>query len=460
MNQQNQIKLLVFSCFFILAGLISIQYYLVQNVYDLEKRNYQQEVKNTIDPVANSHELDVLQDTLQESIKRLVFKKISDSLSEQQFRTLLFHQTDSIRKLGNLFLKSQEKDYPILKELRLRFQYTEIIFRNDSIIDSIVTLTQNPIVFFGHEFDKKESFNLSFGNWYNNSNRERDDVKAINTHNNYWFSIKHSVDVDLSDWEYKVLLRMKWILFAAVGLMIAVILLFFWMYLSLIKQRKIAEIKTDFANNITHELKTPLTSLNLIVKSLQKDEIAQNPEMLKQLNQSMARQNNRIQNIFDRVLESTVENQKIHLQELKIVQFLNEFMMDYSSKTHQITTDFHPSELILETDSYQLGRVLQNVLQNAEKYSPNAKEIHVKAFPNEEFYEIQIQDFGKGIPIQEQKKIFDKFYRISEGNVHNVKGLGLGLYLSQEIIKSLNGQITVESQVGKGSIFTIKIPLK
>ena len=457
MRQQNQIKLLIISCFFILAGLISIQYYLVRNVYDLEKGNYQQEVKKTIEPVADAPELDVLQDSLQESIKKLVFRKIVDSLSENQFKNLLFHQTDSIRKLGNLFIKSQEKDYPILKEIRLRYQYTEIIFRNDSIVDSILTLTQKPMIYFGHEFGEKESFNLSYGNWYNNSNRENDDEKGQVKINNYWFSVKHSVDVDLSNWEYKVLLRMKWILFAAVGLLIAVIILFFWMYRSLIKQKKIAEVKTDFANNITHELKTPMTSLALIIKSLKNEEINQNPEKRMELIQALERQNKRIQNITDRVLESSMNYQN-ELKKENIVQFLNEISSDFKSETHVFKTDIKPEEFYVKTDLSQLERVIQNILENAIKYSPLNSEILLKSYQSNSEYIIEIQDQGKGIATKDQSKIFDKFHRVSQGNQHNTKGLGLGLFLSKQIMTSLGGTISVNSKINEGSTFILKIP--
>lgn len=458
MKQQNQVKLLIISCFFILAGLISIQYFLVRNVYDLEKRNYQQEVRKTIEPVSDAPELDVLQDTLQESIKKLVFKKITDSLSEQQFRTLLFRQTDSIRKLGNLFIKSQEKDYPILKEVRLRYQYTEIIFKNDSIIDSILTLTQNPLVYFGHELEKKEFFNLSYGNWYNNSSSKKDDEKGGVQNEAYWFSIRHTVDVDLSNWEYKVLLRMKWILIAAIGLLVAVIILFFWMYRSLIKQKKIAEVKTDFANNITHELKTPMASLALIIKSLKNEEINQNPEKRMELIHSLERQNKRIQNITDRVLESSMNYQN-ELKKENIVRFLKEISSDFKTETHTFQTEIEPGELYLKTDLSQLERVIQNILENAQKYSPRNSGILLKSYESNSEYIIEIHDQGKGIPANEHKKVFDKFYRVSEDNKHNTKGLGLGLYLSKQIIENLGGTISVRSKLGGGSTFILKIPI-
>lgn len=458
-NLKNQIRFLAIGCIIILTGLISIQYYLVRNVYDLEKRNYVMEVKDSVAAVAEAKELDVLEDSLQEEIKKLIFKKLRDSIPAEQFSYLVLAKTDSIKILGNAFLKSQEDDYPILKELQLRYQFTEIIFRNDSIVDTILNLAGKPLVYFGKDFGAKESFNLSYGMWYNNNNWENDDEKGNVKRENYFLSLRHTVDVDISNWQYMVLYRMKWILIAAAGLLLGVILLFFQMYRALIKQKKIAEVKTDFANNITHELKTPLASLSLIVKSFQNQEIHQNPEQVKLLIQSLERQNERMQNIVDRVLESSVDKQKIQIQKVNITEFLREFTTDFPFVTHKIKTEIEPNDLFLQTDTYQLGRVIQNLFQNAEKYSPEGSVIELKTFTRNSDYIIEIKDEGKGIPPVEQKKIFEKFYRISEGNLHNAKGIGLGLYICKQIMGSLGGEIYVQSTLNKGSTFILKIPV-
>lgn len=456
MKQQNQIKLLIVSCILILAGLISIQYYLIKNTYDLQKRDYVTEVKDSISAVADAPELDDLQDSLSEIMKDLIVKRVSDSIGEKMFRQLLQKKTDSIRELGNLFLKQQEKHYPILKELKLRYQYTEIIFGNDMITDTILKLTEPPIIYFGKNLDGRETFNISFGNFYTNNNWKDDEVDN-GEKMNYTFSRRHSIDLDISNWERKVLLRMSWMLIAAVGLILAVIVLFFWMYRSLIKQKKIAEVKTDFANNITHELKTPMASLALIIKSLKNEEISQNVEKRKELIASLERQNKRIQNITDRVLESSM-NYKTELKKEEIVQFLRIISSDFKSETHILKTQIQPEEFYAKTDLSQLERVIQNILENAQKYSPFGSEILLNSHGNNSEYIIEIQDQGMGVPAGEYKKIFDKFYRISEGNQHNAKGLGLGLFLSKQIMDSLGGTISVRSKIGEGSTFILKIP--
>ncbi|MBA5629542.1 sensor histidine kinase [Moheibacter lacus] len=455
MKPKNQIKILIISCLVILGGLISIQYYLIQNTYQLISETYVNEVKKEIAPVIESPELDSLEDQFVSEIKKIAWLKAQDSINEIQFHLQAQSLSDSIRNLSQKYLKSQWKDYPILKEVQLKFQLKQIVFITEFAQDTILRLVDPPLVYIGQRFDGN-GFHLSSGI---TQTSEDLDLEDENLSTDFFYKHSSTVNMDISNFQQKIWNKMKWMLIGAFCLILAVIYLFYHIFRSFIKQKKIAEIKTDFANNITHELKTPLASLNLIIQSLQKKEVIENPEILDQMIQSMERQNNRIQNIVDRVLESSVDEQKIQLKKVEIVQFLNEFLADYHSENHQIILAIEPKELFLETDTYQLGRVLQNLLQNAEKYSPKGSEILINGFQNHSDYIIEIQDSGMGIPASEQEKIFEKFYRVSEGNRHDAKGLGLGLYLCKQIMKGLGGNILVQSSLKKGSTFILKIPV-
>lgn len=458
MKKNNQLRYLTIICVAILAGLIAIQYYLVSNTYNLKKDEYVKEVKDSVSILVNAPQIDTLELAFQDIVKDLKIQELKDSITSAEFHALLKKKTDSIRNLTQAFLNLHRKDYPILDEINIRGKFNMIYFRNDTISDTIISISNAPLIYIGKELESSEIFRLGGGSFLNNSDWISDDYRT-HTREKYNIKIDHVIDFDINNWKREVLSRMAWILIAAIVLLISVVALFFWMYRAMIKQRKIAEIKTDFANNITHELKTPLTSLNLIVKSFQNEQLLQNPEMMESLIQSMSRQNNRIQQIFDRILETTVDNPKVNWENIEIVQFLKDHVNDYQSNTHDIRLELEPKELFLQTDSYQLGRVLQNILQNAEKYSPEGSEIWIKGKQHQNEYWIEIHDVGRGISPAEKKKIFEKFYRVSQGNLHDVKGLGLGLYLSKQIIESLNGSISVESQIGKGSIFTLKLPI-
>lgn len=455
MKQQNQIRLLVISCIIILAGLVSIQYYLIRNTYQLTSETYINEVKKEIAPVLESSEIDTIEDRFVSELKKLCLKKTNDSLSLIQFRGKARALADSVRVISQQYLASQLKDYPVLNEISVRFELRQIIFQTDTVYDTLLQLADRPLVFMGKRFDGK-GFNISTGTTHTSVELDK---KENEPRVQYFYKHQQSVDMDISGFQQKIWKKMMWMLAGAAGLILAVMILFFYMYRSLIRQKKIAEIKTDFANNITHELKTPLASLNLIVKSFQNEEVYQNPQLMKQLIHSLERQNKRMQNIVDRVMESSVDKQKTQIQEVDISGFLREFISDYHSAAHQLQTDIDPGELILETDTYQLGRVIQNLIQNAEKYSPEGSEIRLRSYRKNSDYIIEVTDDGKGIPPNEQKKIFEKFYRVPEGNLHDTKGLGLGLYICRQIMESLGGNIYVQSTLKKGSTFILKIPV-
>lgn len=451
MKQQNQVKLLIISCFLILGGLISIQYYLIRNSYQLTSETYVYDVKKEIAPVIESPEMDTLEDRFLTRIKLLCLKRANDSISFAQFDKEIRFVADSVSKVSQVFIQSQMRDYPILKEIKIRAKLELILFETNGVYDTLLRLTDPPIVYLGENFSGKP-FNFTNGTSHSSVDTEREvPIKYFYKHN-------QRVDFDISNFQQKVWSKMAWMLVAAVLLILAVIILFFWMYRSLIKQKKIAEVKTDFANNITHELKTPMASLALIIKSLKNEEINQNPEKRMELIHSLERQNKRIQNITDRVLESSMHYQS-ELNKENIVQFLKEISTDFNTETHLFKTEIEPEEFYVKTDLSQLERVIQNLIENAQKYSPRNSEVLLKSYENNSQYVIEIYDQGKGIPASEHKKIFDKFYRVSEGNQHNTKGLGLGLYLSKQIMQSLGGTISVQSKLGEGSIFTLKIPV-
>lgn len=458
MQKQNQITALLLTCIVILGSLIYIQCNLVRKVYDLEKRDYVKEVKDSISAVAEAPELHVLEDSLNETFKKLILQKVKDSLSDSEFKYAFYYKTDSIKNLGNAFLKSQENEYPILKDLILCYRLTEMIFRYDAITDTLISLRDEPLIYFGEKLSEGESFNLSFGNFYTTI-KSSSDTDGIQNDLSLDFFTKHSVDVDISDWQYQVLYRMKWILGAAIFLLLAVVALFFFMFRALIRQRKIAEIKTDFANNITHELKTPLTSMGLIVKSLKNDTLKIDADEREKLIETLDRQNRRLQEIVDRVMETSIGRPNLMMTNTEIVGFLKNFATDFRSESHDFRYKIEPEVLWIKTDAYQMGRVLQNLLQNAEKFSDKNSEIFMHAYPTQDYFIVEIKDCGIGISKNEQEKIFDKFYRISEGNLHNTHGLGLGLYYCKEIMKSLGGKIEVESEINKGSKFILKFPI-
>lgn len=453
LKQQHQITLLIISCILILTGLVSIQYYLIRNTYQLTSKTYLGEVKKEITPVLEATEIDSIESRLNDDVKRLCLKKANDSITLKEFNLELQSIAAKGRALSQNFFKSQYQDYPILKEIKVRSKVTQIIFKTNKVSDTVLKITDKPLVFIGEDF-KGTAFFFNNGITVSKVDQEADSI-----HKAASYSYRHNevTEIDISNFQNIIWKKMAGLLTAATALILSVIFIFFWMYRALIKQRKIAEIKTDFANNISHELKTPISSLALVVKSLKIDEINQSPKKLKVLIDTLERQTDRIQNVSEKVLESAMKYNTDY-QKKDIVPFLKTILSDFNSEDHRIYFEIGPDCLMISTDYNLLERVILNLLENAKKYSPAGTEIKLKSYEYGSEFIIEIKDQGAGISNEERQKIFEKFYRISEGNRHDIKGLGLGLYLSQKMMNSIKGSISLKSKFGEGSTFILKIP--
>ena len=234
----------------------------------------------------------------------------------------------------------------------------------------------------------------------------------------------------------------------------------------MMKQKKIADIKTDFINNMSHEFKTPLATISVATDSLNNDKIATNPEKVKYYSQLIKQENIRMKKQVESVLNmSKLERKEMQLflkqtdvREL-IRKLAESFRLIVEERGGTLTEDFTAERFILKVDEFHLSNALVNLLDNANKYSPETPEINIKTRNEGNKYVIEISDKGMGMEPFNKKKIFEKFFREETGNVHNVKGQGLGLSYVKRIIELHGGQVLVESAKGLGSTFTVKLPM-
>ena len=263
--------------------------------------------------------------------------------------------------------------------------------------------------------------------------------------------------VSVIDWEMIILRRMTFVLILSLLSIATLITLFFIAIKALIKQKKANDIKTDFINNITHELKTPLTTLGISTRILERKDIRDNDANFNAIVNTISRQNNRLQNLIDQVMANSFAENGIELQKEKIeteeflLTIVNDFKITYPKI--DIKTNFHTQKTNLVLDKFYLTTALLNVLENAAKYGSNT--ITIKTNLNQNQFSISVEDDGIGIEKNKQSLLFEKFYRVEQGNLHNTKGLGLGLYYVDQIIKAHQGTVSVVSDLGKGTQFTI-----
>ncbi len=234
----------------------------------------------------------------------------------------------------------------------------------------------------------------------------------------------------------------------------------------MMRQKKIAEVKTDFINNMSHEFKTPLATISVATDSLANDKIATNPEKVKYYSGLIKQENLRMKKQVENVLNmSKLERNEVNLflKEANVRDLIKEvsasFGLILSQRQGSLVQEFNAEKFQFKIDEFHISNVLINLLDNANKYSPESPEIIISTKNEGNWYVITVEDKGMGMEIENKTRIFEKFFREETGNIHNAKGQGLGLSYVKKITELHKGQIFVESEKGKGSKFTLKLPM-
>ncbi len=245
-----------------------------------------------------------------------------------------------------------------------------------------------------------------------------------------------------------------------------IILAYYSAIKQLIRQRQISEIKTDFINNMTHEFKTPIATINLALDSMKNPLIYENKETMERYLKMIRDENKRMHAQVENVLrisklekrDLNIKKERLKLHEL-IEDAITHVQLLVEDRKGYIKTHFDAQKSSILANESHLTNVIVNTLDNAIKYSPDSPKINIYTENVKNSILLKIQDQGSGISKTAQKRIFEKFYREHTGNIHNVKGHGLGLSYVKRIIDDHQGEIYVESEKGKGSTFIIKLQL-
>lgn len=232
------------------------------------------------------------------------------------------------------------------------------------------------------------------------------------------------------------------------------------------KQRQISQIKTDFINNMTHEFKTPIATINLALDALKNPKVNENKEFISRYHNMIREENRRMHTQVENVLRiSKLENNELDLEKDEVnLEYIIEDAITHVSlivedKGGYINTHFNAENAMVYGSEVHLTNVIVNVIDNGIKYTEGPPEIDVYTENEGNYFVLKVQDKGIGMSKAVQKKIFEKFYREQMGNIHNVKGHGLGLSYVKRILDDHNAEISVESEKGKGSTFIIKLHL-
>ena len=231
------------------------------------------------------------------------------------------------------------------------------------------------------------------------------------------------------------------------------------------RQKRLSEIKNDFINNMTHELKTPISTISLASQMLNDKSIPAGRKNLNHLSSMITEESKRLGYQVEKVLQMAIFDKgriRLKLKQTDINDLVHSVITNFSIQVEQkngtIREEFRAENPVIEIDSVHLTNVVSNLIDNAIKYSGDKPEIRVSTANQNGKIVISVKDNGIGIKKEDQKRIFEKFYRVPTGNIHNVKGFGLGLSYVKKIVEEHSGQLRLSSESGKGTEFRIILP--
>lgn len=255
-----------------------------------------------------------------------------------------------------------------------------------------------------------------------------------------------------------------WTLVGAGLFMLVIIAAFFITVRTLLQQKKLSEIKSDFINNMTHEFKTPIATISLAVDALRNEKVQNNKEQLNYFGSIIKEENKRMNKHVETILQAALlEKQELQFNQnnvsvhLLISTVIDNFNLQLQDKQAKVVLNLNALNNEVQADELHLTNVISNLIDNAIKYSNEQLTITITTKNVGKKLQINIADNGIGMNKETQKRVFEKFYRAHTGNVHNVKGFGLGMSYVKTIIDAMKANISVQSAVGKGTTFTILI---
>lgn len=439
--------------------LISLQYILVSNTYQLKNEEFHFEYSNSlydsyekcIDKGIMYNDAHLVVDTMLIRFRNIITQAANEAACHELKNEMLTNFVTILQKHDDLDAFLAEYQEKI--NLNTKLEYA-IVLRHLGIFLN----NKKEWVVFDEKLDGGGQHILGNLQNYNDNNNIVHAHSAVNQR----CLLVYSLYVDTPE-RQKILLTQMLGIFALSLLSILITLLtFIFTIRNWLKQKQLSDMKSDFINNINHELKTPLATISIANKSLQNAKIRQNETKALQTTAIIERQTKRLQHLIEQVLELTQQEQEtIHLK-LETVQinvFLKTIVDDFSTniinEDISIQTDFSAKNDMVTIDKFHFTTAIFNLLDNAVKYNDNEISVSIATKNLKNAILIKVSDNGIGMDKQTQKHIFDKFYRGQKENIYHHKGLGLGLFYVKKSIESHGGKITISSKKGYGSSFSI-----
>ncbi|MGQ9619366.1 MAG: sensor histidine kinase [Bacteroidales bacterium] len=456
-------KILIFGIFSIII-LILVQVFVIKDIwfdkdviFDLKYKLLSQEAMEQLNRMRQSDGFENALDLLNNYSKEVMAKEIQNVKNDEELLKLKEEIINDVNKI----LNELENLSPYLKGYFQKQGY-----ESDFTFKIEINFLQ--LIDFEKRFDVYIKPDMFSGPPVSSATltkgmKSRILVNRFFREDNY-YRISFDYYIDFSGKQKIVLRDMSMYLAMSLLSIIVVMIIFYLTFHNLMEEKRLSNLKTDFINNMTHEIKTPLSTITVAGKTLEMEKIRADESKILETARLIGKQSVHLNQLINLILEISMwERTQFQLdkKEVDIRELLGDIVESFKTACNnniQISENYNLDGIKTKLDVVYFTTMMNNLLSNAVKYSDKEPVIKIDGFLNRDNIVISVTDNGIGISRQEQKHIFDKFYRIVHGNIHKVKGLGLGLYYVKRIAEAHGGTVSVSSKPGEGSCFTIVIP--
>jgi two-component system phosphate regulon sensor histidine kinase PhoR len=515
--KERRVKIIITLMTIAVVGLIGVQFYWIANAYAIEKERFEAKVNNALSIVIEKMDRNKTAGTLinfiDEKDNQIIFigGDTNITISKPVFHISKGKRLENIQedieiKVGKIDKKENVVTrYSYITQIEndsssknknqfiIKTQLDSFIVKRKAIVtevlDELITISSDKIIverlnknyldsllsnefknigiatnyYFGIEGDHQDS--LIFV--------ENVDVKSKLLKSNFRsqlypndiFHKSNYIRVFFPNQKEYVLSTMSTMLILSAGLIVVIVMVFFKTVQMFIRQKKITDIKNDLINNITHEFKTPISTISLACEALNEPQLTENAQSISRYSNMIKDENYRLRMLVENLLNTAAIEKgeyDLNLKEVDLHSVITEAVDNFSATAEKIdgkiTTDLQANNVIITANEFHLTNILNNLIDNAIKYTEKKPFIVISTSNTKIGITLKISDNGIGIEKENFDKIFDTFYRIPTGNIHNVKGNGIGLSYVKKMVEAHKGTIEITSEPGEGSTFTIYIP--
>ena len=499
MNKRRVIIIVVIAAM-AMVGLIGLQFHWVQNATEIRNASFDNSVEDALKSTVKKVEKQDLSNRLKNHFQSA--ENVSDLLSMvDSLNNMLSYSSDSAYHYPTGHQEAEEQNnlstqnlFSDDKQSRNKQQFMEMLKRSTllssifmdmlgleyskpveeridaSYLDSIVTLElQKQGIKIPYEFGVMkapyQSFVISGSEKYEDKLKET--KYSYELFPNNIFREPVYLNIYFPDKQSYIISQMSVILVVAIALILLLIFSFYYTIHTIFRQKRLSEMKNDFINNMTHEFKTPISTISLACQTLNDEDIPKDESLYKNYIKVIDEENTRLGSMAEKILQTAIIDKGTMQLKPEIINMhkvitnaIDRIKMQIEQKDGTIKTDLQATNPVVRADRFHMTNVVFNLLDNANKYSLKEPYIIVKSHNKPNGLQIEITDNGIGISKANQRKIFDKLYRVPTGDIHDVKGFGLGLNYVKAIIDKHHGTIDIQSELNKGSTFIIFIPFQ